>query len=142
MHKYLFYWRSLFAVRDGASFLEVLADIVSGLVARSNVDIGDLEIIARGISGAVDAEDGVLDIVSLGTSIKIVWEYLLQHIVTLHSCLPVDVVDGDIVDAQRGRVCTVTVAHLLVITVVSSDNNGVFDIVEIDIVEGDTGDRA
>lgn len=62
--------------------------------------------------------------------------------VTLHSCLPVDVVDSDIVDAQRGRVCTVTVAHLLVITVVSSDNNGVFDIVEIDIVEGDTGDRA
>lgn len=51
--------------------------------------------------------------------------------------IPVDIAKSDIANRKRGVIVTLAVAHFLVVTIVSRDDNGVVDVVQIDVLELD-----
>lgn len=107
------------ADRELVGTAEVSTDVLGSLAALGDGQTRDRETRTRSLSGTVDIEDRI----------------------TLRGSRSGNSTNGNTADRQRGRIFLGTVRHLVLVTVVSGDNNWVIRVDDLVVIKFDLGDR-
>lgn len=108
------------ADRELVGTTEVSADVLGSLLALGDGQTRDREAGTRSLSGTVDIEDRI----------------------TLRGSRSGDSTDGNTADGQRGGIFLCTVRHLVLVAVVSGDNDWVIRVDDLIVIKLDLGDGA